>query len=94
MSNEITLGVGASAEMNTCGSCKFFRRDMDMGVVNMSRGICGFQFPKKMFILFAPKEYRDGDEDRDRMNDTDRCDLQRPDGKVYIVQRRVGLSLS
>lgn len=89
MANEITLAVGASAEPNTCGSCIFFRRTMDMGEYNMSSGICGFRLPRQMHILFAPKIYKDGDEDRLRLGDTERCDLYQHDGRVYIVQRRI-----
>lgn len=95
MSNEIVLMPGANAEPDTCGSCKFFeRKDYDerRGVY----GFCRFNFPIKIATQWDirridPKmkdqEYT-GNEDQ--IKDTDRCDLQRPDGKVYIVQRVVG----
>lgn len=94
MANEITLGVGASAEPDTCGSCKFFeRKDYDerFGVY----GFCRISLPAKIvqqstIRMIDPKmkdqEYT-GNEDQ--IKDTDRCDLHRPDGKVYIVQRRI-----
>ena len=88
MSGEVTLAVGATAETNTCGSCKYFSRTMDMGEYNMSTGVCKFELPEKLRYLFAPKVYVEGDEDRVRLRDTSRCDLWKDDGKVYIVQRR------
>jgi len=97
MSNEITLPVGSSAEPNTCGSCKFFRRNND-GVNYRMNGTCGFVLPAKVVEQSAMRgitdEVRKKDRDytgtEDWIKDTDRCDLQRSDGKVYIVQRRVG----
>jgi hypothetical protein len=94
MPSEITLAVGCSAEPNTCGSCKFFVRDRDYDSAN---GKCEIKLPKKIAMQWDirgvdPKqkdlEYT-GNEDQ--IKDTDRCDLQRPDGKTYIVQRRVGI---
>ena len=89
----ITLTPGCTAEHDTCGSCKFFRRDREY---DSTYGQCGFVMPKKIAVQWdirrvdpAQKnaEYT-GNEDRQK--DTDRCDLHRPDGKRYIVQRIVG----
>jgi hypothetical protein len=94
MANEITLAVGASAEPDTCGSCKFFeRKDYDerRGVY----GFCRIKLPTKIATQWDirridPKmkdqEYT-GNEDQ--IKDTDRCDLYRFSGQVYIVQRRI-----
>jgi hypothetical protein len=94
MANEITLAVGASAEPGTCGSCKFFERKSD-GEWEAARGFCKIVLPKKMATQWDirgvdPKQ-KDGEYtgNEDQIKDTDRCDLQRPDGKVYIVQRRI-----
>lgn len=89
MSNEITLPLGASAEPDTCGSCKFFQRMTDSGPSYAMEGRCRFKLPKAQMERFALREYRDNDEVLGLMTDTDRCDLYRPDGKVYIVQRRI-----
>ena len=86
----ITLSPGATSDPDTCGSCKFFRRLSYCGDVNASTGSCEFRLPQKLYILFASKPYQEGDEDRTRVADTCRCDLYRPDGKRYIVQRIVG----
>lgn len=91
MATEIVLPVGASAEPNTCGSCKFFRRTMDAGDYAMRSGTCGFVLPPKLAQMFAARPSKDDDEWGWRLPDTQRCDLQRPDGKAYIVQRRVGV---
>jgi len=94
MANEITLSVGASAEPNTCGSCKFFERRGDGYAA--SGGFCRIKLPAKIAdqnaIRSIDPKMKDAEYtgNEDRINDTDRCDLQRPDGKVYIVQRRVG----
>lgn len=95
MANEITLAVGASAEPDTCGSCKFFRRMSDSGPAYAMDGFCKIKLPAKLAEQWAirnidPKmkdqEYT-GNEDQ--IKDTDRCDLYRFSGQVYIVQRRV-----
>lgn len=93
MANEIVLRVGASAEPDTCGSCKFFERRDDEW--SPTRGFCRFKFPEKIATQWDirrvdPKmkdqEYT-GNEDQ--IKDTDRCDLYRFSGQVYIVQRRI-----
>lgn len=89
MANEITLPVGATAEPDTCGSCKFFKRTMDLGPYNANMGICRFKLPPRQMEGYVLREYRDGDENRDKMQDIDRCDLYRFSGEVYIVQRRI-----
>ncbi len=61
-------------------------------------GQCRIALPKKMADQWdvrrlndlATKTQREFIRNEDQIKDTDRCDLQRPDGKVYIVQRRVG----
>lgn len=95
MANEITLAVGASAEPDTCGSCKFFERK-DFEERRGVYGFCRFKLPQKMAtqrdIRRLDPELKDQEYtgNEDQIKDTDRCDLQRPDGKVYIVQRRIG----
>ncbi len=96
MANEITLPVGASAEPDTCGSCKFFRRrSIDENRYYGMYGECGFKFPAKVVDQWALRGIDPKQKDReytgneDRIKDTDRCDLQQPDLKVYIVQRRI-----
>lgn len=91
---EITLAPGATAEPNTCGSCKFFERK-DFDDRYGTYGFCRFLFPAKIALQsdirrLDPKmkdEEYTGNENQ--IKDTDRCDLQSPDGKTYIVQRRV-----
>lgn len=94
MANEITLAVGASAEPDTCGSCKFFeRKDYDerRGVY----GFCKFELPKKIAtqrdVRFVDPKMKDQEYtgNEDQIKDTDRCDLYRFSGQVYIVQRRI-----
>jgi hypothetical protein len=84
---EITLPLGATAEPNTCGSCKFFDRvGTDYGASYQSMGRCRINLPP---LNFVEKSW-DGEGLGPRsLPDTERCDLQRPDGKVYIVQRRI-----
>jgi hypothetical protein len=87
---EITLPVGASAEPDTCGSCRFFDRLDDLRPVGQGR--CKFKMPPGVATRYdipgigatVENSYQ-----LDWIEDTGRCDLQRPDGKVYIVQRRV-----
>jgi hypothetical protein len=89
---EITLMVGANAEPDTCGSCKFFDRRVDSGEWYSMDGYCRIAMPP-LKTRFAPFVYKDNDEDTwgpTHVKDIDRCDLYRPDGKLYIVQRRVG----
>lgn len=96
MSSEITLPVGSSAEPDTCGSCKFFQRNND-GINYRMNGVCGFKLPEKAVRQVQFRELSDIVKKYDRdytgteewIKDTDRCDLQRPSGKVYIVQRRI-----
>lgn len=85
MANEITLPVGAAAEPDTCGSCKFFSR-RDNGAYYASQGNCAIHLPPQI----AQKGWDGEGFGPSGKQDTDRCDLQRPDGKVYIMQRKVG----
>jgi len=90
--HEITLSVGASAEPDTCGSCKFFERKPDYAPVY---GQCRIKLPSKIAEQWHLRSIDPKQKDReytgseDQIKDTDRCDLQRPDGKTYIVQRRI-----
>jgi hypothetical protein len=92
---EITLSPGASAEPDTCGSCKFFERKND-GEFYRMHGFCRIKLPEKIpeqsaIRCIDPKQKdREYTGNEDQIKDTDRCDLQKPDGKVYIVQRRIG----
>jgi hypothetical protein len=92
MSNEITLPVGSSAEPDTCGSCKFFRRMTNNGDWYYMNGWCTFKFPGRVVEQWQMRgldKNREGGDDPDRIKDTDRCDLYKFSGKVYIVQRRI-----
>lgn len=92
MAGEITLPVGASAEPDTCGSCRFFARKADYAAVY---GECRIKLPAKFPDQWAIRRIDPAEKDReytgneDQIKDTDRCDLHRPDGKIYIVQRRI-----
>ena len=94
MSGEVTLSVGCSAEVNTCGSCLFFERQGDNEYYRMN-GFCRIKLPAKIVEQFTVRNIDPKQRDReytgneDQIKDTDRCDLYRPDGKIYIVQRRV-----
>lgn len=85
---EITLPVGATAEPDTCGSCKFFVRLDDLRPVNQGR--CNIKLPP---MLATKYETTKGDVENsyqfDLKQDASRCDLYRPDGNAYIVSRRV-----
>lgn len=91
----ITLPVGASAEPDTCGSCKFFRRKRED--YNQAQGFCEFVLPKRVAEQWSVRRLQDQvaktDSDytgnEDQIKDTDRCDLYRFSGQVYIVQRRI-----
>lgn len=88
MANEFTLPLGASAEPDTCGSCKFFVRLDDLRPV--SQGRCNIKLPPMLATKYeTSKEGWENSYQFDLKQDTERCDLQRPDGKIYIVQRRV-----
>jgi hypothetical protein len=88
----IQLPVGASAEKDTCGSCRFFSRLFysDYGPSYASRGRCGFRWPP-MHQRFQLKELTEADCDwaPDTVQDTFSCDCYQHDGKRYIVQRLV-----
>lgn len=90
LTGEITLDIGASAEPETCGSCKFYGRLWD----NPGSGRCMIKLPKKMAdqwdIRRIDSRCKELTGTEDQIKDSDRCDLHRPDGKKYIVQRRVG----
>ena len=87
----VTLRPGASAEHDTCGSCKFFKRaDASSYPCNQDRGWCRFVLPPLM-QKYVEKEYTEADSDwgpRTRM-DTERCDCWMSDGRTYIVQRLI-----
>jgi hypothetical protein len=87
MSHEITLPLGASAEPDTCGSCKHFRRRDDG--MSPSSGECYITFPPMIASKYDLGPVENSNQFI-RTADHKRCDLQRPDGKTYIVQRRVG----
>ena len=89
----ITLPPGATADFDTCGSCKFFRRDREY---DSAFGKCGIVLPKKTESQWDIRRIDPaqknagytGNEDRQRDNES--CDLYQSDGKRYIVQRIVG----
>jgi hypothetical protein len=95
VANEITLMPGASAEPDTCGSCKFFERRRNDKYDGMY-GNCRFKFPEKTVATgwdirrldpaLKNAEYTGNEE---RIKDTDRCDLWKHSGNTYIVQRRI-----
>lgn len=94
--NEIILAPGATAEPDTCGSCKFFgRKPPNEGEWYRMNGFCRFLMPAKIALQsdlrgIDPKHKDDEYTGNENMiKDTDRCDLQKPDGKTYIVQRRI-----
>lgn len=91
MVTAVTLPVGASAEPDTCGSCKFFVRMDDLRPI--SQGRCNIKLPPMVATQYdIPREKGwENSYQFDMKQDSERCDLQRPDGKVYIVQRMVGL---
>ena len=89
--NEIVLAVGCSAEFGTCGSCHFFRRSMDSGPYEMKTGDCTFRLPPlpRRYKEMSYEETGESGRSPQWVQDTFGCDLYKPDGKVYIVQRRV-----
>jgi hypothetical protein len=94
--SEIILTPGATAEPNTCGSCRFFNRNpTGDGEQYRMNGICVFKFPPKMptpwDIRRIDPKYKDDEYTGTEMwiKDTDSCDLYKPDGKYYIIQRRI-----
>ena len=90
-SKEITLAVGCTAEPETCGSCHFFRRTMTDGEHEMSTGHCRFVLPP-FRVRYQSFNYGTLDEARQPnwVHDTSRCDCYKPDGKTYVIQRKVG----
>jgi hypothetical protein len=92
MADEITLPIGATAEPDTCGSCKFFQRWTDRGASYQHTGLCKIVMPPPK-ERFERKNLNDDDNAEYRapndVDDTHRCDLHRPSGKTFIVQRRV-----
>ena len=82
MANEIILPVGNTAEPNTCGSCKFFYRSGDRS------GNCNIKLPPQIAIDNKGNE-KDYVRNPNTVNDDNRCDFYQPDGKIYIVQRRI-----
>ena len=91
MAGEITLPLDCSAEPDTCGSCKFFDRTMRDGPYEMSSGHCRFKLPpfEEKYRVLTYVETGESDRAANWIKDTHACDLYRPDGKVYIVQRRI-----
>ncbi len=89
--NDITLAPGATAEPNTCGSCKFFKRDMNNGPYEMARGNCEIRMPplKQYFRTMTYEETGERDRAPNWVSDSAGCDLYRHDGKQYIVQRYI-----
>lgn len=85
--NPITLPIGATANPNTCGSCRHFRRNDQYG---NDRGVCNITLPP--WVPEKPTATRDNDDyvSPRLMKDSSRCDLQSPSGKFYQVSRRVG----
>jgi hypothetical protein len=90
---DVILGLGMTAEPNTCGSCVFFgRRDFtefyikNESVVRdaMRGGYCKIVLPPQV----ALRPQGEG-APTNNTNDTDRCDLWKSDGKTYIVSRRI-----
>ncbi len=55
----------------------------------MTGGRCAIKLPPRIATKYELGQLWENSDQFDRMKDTDRCDLQRPDGKVYIVQRRI-----
>ena len=87
----ITLPPGATAEPNTCGSCKFFRRCLDQGIYEASSGHCEIVMPppKQRYRVLTYEETGEVDRAPNWIKDSARCDFYRPDGRKYIVQREV-----
>lgn len=86
----ITLPLGASAEPDTCGSCKFFDRMLDPFPEGRT-GVCKFKLPPQVATMRQiPSREVENSYEYERTTDTSRCDLYKPDGKQYIIQRRVG----
>ena len=85
--NPIVLPIGATADPDTCGSCKFFRRRDEYG---SDRGVCTIVLPG--WVQIKPPVNRNDEDwiDPALMKDTMRCDLQRPTGNFYQVSQRVG----
>jgi hypothetical protein len=58
-------------------------------------GFCKFEFPKKAAQQWDIRRIDPKQKDaeytgnEDQMKDTDRCDLYRSSGEIYIVQRRI-----
>lgn len=93
MNTEIVLPVGANAEPDTCGSCKFFKRRDEM--YSAAHGFCMFVVPQKVATRHDLRNADPKQQDReytgneDQIKDTSRCDLYHFSGKTYIVQRRI-----
>lgn len=79
----IVLGIGETAEPNTCGSCyKFERREPWNG---HGSGYCTMNLPPHYARAFGDAESRP----KDSVNDDSSCDLYRHSGKAYIVSKLV-----
>ena len=93
----ITLAIGANAEPDTCGSCKFFERrrnDFYDGMYGECRIKLPAHFVEQRQLRGIDPKQRDQEYtgNEDRIKDTDRCDLYRSDGNQYIIQRRAGVA--
>ena len=81
-----TLPVGAHAEPNTCGSCKYFWRRTDY---NQNNGECQIELPPMLRAAVNRIPYDDESGSARYTDDNRRCDLYRSDGVTYIVQREI-----
>ncbi len=85
---EVILPVGASAEPETCGSCKFFRR-RDGGDCY---GYCQIKLPPNKEYFVVKQVTGDEYEASNFLKDNASCDFWKSNGVRYIVQRYAGTS--
>ncbi len=94
----IELAVGQTAQPETCGSCKFFYRQVHeqyLGEDNIPKeivgdGNCHVPLPPQIAIRSGMND--DGGEyigPSNRTTDTKTCVLWKPSGKVYIERRLI-----
>lgn len=81
---DVVLALGDSADAGHCGSCVFFKRGDS--TVYSHPGLCKFTFPPHVQIVPYDPECVE----KNRVDDTYKCDLYQPDGKTYVVSHRVG----
>lgn len=84
--NPVVLPIGATADPDTCGSCRHFGRSDQYGD---DRGVCNISLPPWVVERQAASDNDDYVTPR-LMKGSMRCDLQQPTGKFYQVSRRVG----